>query len=143
MNPKQRSNSISKVHSISLSASNERETDRHEQTQLERMLREEGVDWIPGDVLKVMTAKAETTLKTRDNVVIAPGSKNTLLVPSQSCPQSPRLVTHQPSRRITFSCPQYASMSMCSHTLIYAHFFCVCVFPVLFKMVKMPTEKKK
>ena len=45
MNPKQRSNSISKVHSISLSASNKKESlttnaDRHQQTQLEGMVLE-------------------------------------------------------------------------------------------------------
>ena len=145
MTPKQRETAIAKVHSISLSESNVKKSlttslVRHQQSSLENKLFQEGVDWIPSDVLQGMSDKAENLLQDRSNLVVAPGSQNTLVVPSQSCPQTPRLVHQQASGRITCSCAQYMSMSICSHSIVYAQFFDV--FPSYVKWLKCQRRRK-
>ena len=145
MTPKQRATAIAKIHSISLSQGNVKESlttsvVRHQQTSLENKLFHEGVDWIPSDVLQGMSQKAEDLLQDRSNLVVAPGSQNTLVVPSHSCPQTPRLVHQQTSGRISCSCAQYASLSICSHSLVYAQYFDV--FPSYVKWLKCQRRRK-
>ena len=145
MTPKQRTSATGKVHSISLSESNVKESlttrvDRHQQTSLENKLFQFGVDWIPSDVLQGMSNKAENMLLEGSNLVVAPGSQRTLVVPSQSCPQIPRLVQQQASGRIICSCAQYTSMSICSHALVYAQYFDI--FPSYLKWLKCQRRRK-
>ena len=145
MSPKQRSNAIGKVHSLSVSESNTKVSltttvQRHQQSPIESKLHQEGIDWVPSDVLEAMVNKAEGILQNKQNLVLAPGSQTTLVVPSQSNPESPRLVQKQPSGRLICSCAQYISMSICSHSLVYAQH--LEAFPSYLKWLKCQRRRK-
>lgn len=77
---------------------------RHQQSLLKNKLFQEGIDWIPSDVLQGLSNKAENFLQDKSNLVVAPGSQSTLIVQ--------RLVHQQASGQISCSRVQYMGMSM-------------------------------
>ena len=86
---------------------------------LDRLL-QEGIDWIPLSTLPGMTEKAEKILQVPDQVIPIPNSEGSLLIPSKTNARNPHVVSAYSTGRIVCNCVHNKSLSICSHSIVYA-----------------------
>ena len=126
MTPNQRKRALQKVHGTKISeASDGSLTQRPQAAEgaknpiLNRLL-QEGIDWIPLSTLTGMTEKAEKILQVPDQVIPIPNSEGSLLIPSKTNARNPHVVSAYSTGRIVCNCVHNKSLSICSHSIVYA-----------------------
>ena len=85
-------------------------------------LLQEGVDWIPLSTLTGMTEKAEKILQVPDQVIPIPNVEGSLLIPSKTNARNPHIVSSYSTGRIVCNCVNNKSLSICSHSIVYAEY---------------------
>ena len=128
MTPNQRKRAMQKVHGTKISEASDGSLTQRPQAEegaknpiLDRLV-QEGIDWIPLSTLTGMTEKAEKILQVPDQVIPIPNSEGSLLIPSKTNARSPHVVSAYSTGRIVCNCVNNKSLSICSHSIVYAEY---------------------
>ena len=126
MTSDQRKRALKKVHDTNISDARDSSlTEKLQPTEstsnpiLHRLL-QEGIHWIPLSTFTGMTQKAEKILQDPGRVISIPNSEGSILVPSTSDARNPHIVYSYSTGRIVCNCTNNKSLSICSHSIVYA-----------------------